>query len=86
MIVAVWGIVNEERVDFHPLRGRPSYWEGYAKSAHGLQDIQIWAKTDSGSIGYLDCTVLIKWTGETTARLLLAPYKVKMIREGDCYG
>lgn len=85
MIVAVWGIVNGEHVDFYPVKGREGYWEGYATPKHEYQDIEIWAKKSNGAIGHLECSILVRWTGEVRAQLLLAPYKARLIKEGDCY-
>ena len=70
MIIRVWGIVNSTEVEFTPIPDRPGYWEGYAPRLPGLQDIEIWAESDSGLRGHLQCTVLLDYHAHTEARLL----------------
>ena len=70
MIIRVWGIVNSAEVEFTPIPDRPGYWEGYAPRMPGLQDIEIWAESDSGLRGHLQCTVMIDYHAHTEARLL----------------
>lgn len=80
MIVRVWGIVNSEEIEFSPVPDRPDYYEGYAKSVEGLQSIEIWAENDKGAKGHLKCQVLIEYNTKTSARLLLAPYIVRLVK------
>lgn len=70
MIIRVWGIVNSTEVEFTPIPDRPGYWEGYAPRMPGLQDIEIWAESDSGLRGHLQCTVMIDYHAHTEVRLL----------------
>lgn len=70
MIIRVWGIVNSTEVEFTPIPDRPGYWEGYAPRLPGLQDIEIWAESDSGMRGHLQCTVMIDYHAHTESRLL----------------
>ncbi len=57
MIIRVWGVVNSTEVEFTPIPDRPGSWEGYAPKVPGLQDIEIWAESDSGLRGHLKCAV-----------------------------
>lgn len=80
MIVRVWGIVNSTEVEFTPVPNRPDYWEGLAPRVDGLQEIEIWAENDKGARGHLECTVQVQYHTHTTARLLLMPYVVRMVK------
>lgn len=79
MIVECWGVVNDVRVDFVPVEGRPGYWMGYAPRVKGTQHIQIWAKNHLGAVGYLQHQAVLVFETETVARILLAPYAVTLI-------
>lgn len=79
MVVRVWGVVNDTRVDFKPVEGRPNYWEGYAPRSKDLQNIEIWAENESGARGHLRCSVGIQWHAVTQVRLVLCPYVVSLI-------
>ena len=68
MIIRVWGIVNDTEVEFTPVPDRPGYWEGYAPRMPGLQDIEIWAESDSGMRGHLECTVMLEYHAHTEDR------------------
>lgn len=70
MIIRVWGVVNSTEVEFTPIPDRPGYWEGYAPRLPGLQDIEIWAESDSGLRGHLQCTVMLDYHAHTNAQLL----------------
>ena len=70
MIIRVWGIVNSTEVEITPTPDRPGYWEGYAPRLPGLQDIEIWAASDSGLRGHLQCTVMLDYHAHTDAQLL----------------
>ena len=70
MIIRVWGIVNSTEVEFSPVPDRPGYWEGYAPRMPGLQDIEIWAESDSGLRGHLQCTVMLDYHAHTETWLL----------------
>ena len=70
MIIRVWGVVNSTEVEFTPIPDRPGYWEGYAPRMPGLQDIEIWAESDSGLRGHLQCTVMLDYHAHTNAQLL----------------
>ena len=70
MIIRVWGIVNSTEVEFTPIPDRPGYWEGYAPRLPGLQDIEIWAESDSGLRGHLQCTVMLDYHAHTETWLL----------------
>lgn len=70
MIIRVWGIVNSTEVEFSPVPDRPGYWEGYAPRMPGLQDIEIWAESDSGLRGHLRCTVMLDYHAHTETWLL----------------
>ena len=70
MIIRVWGVVNSTEVEFSPVPDRPGHWEGYAPRLPGLQDIEIWAESDSGLRGHLQCTVMLQYHAHTDARLL----------------
>ncbi len=73
--------MNETEVEFTPVTDRPGYWEGYAPRMPGLQDIEIWAESDSGLRGHLECTVMLDYHAHTEARLLKDDFEVHM--EGD---
>lgn len=79
MIIRVWGIVNSTEVEFAPIPDRPGYWEGYAPRLPGLQDIEIWAESDSGLRGHLQCTVMLDYHAHTKARLLGDRTEVSLI-------
>ena len=70
MIIRVWGVVNSTEVEFTPIPDRPGYWEGYAPRMPGLQDIEIWAESDSGLRGHLQCTIMLEYHAHTEAKLL----------------
>lgn len=79
MIIRVWGIVNSAEVEFTPIPDRPGYWEGTAPRMPGLQDIEIWAESNSGARGHLQCTVMIDYHAHTEARLLLLPWVAQLV-------
>lgn len=79
MIIRVWGIVNSTEVEFTPIPDRPGYWEGYAPRMPGLQDIEIWAESDSGLRGHLQCTVMLDYHAHTEVRLLLLPWVAQLV-------
>lgn len=83
MIIRVWGVVNSTEVEFTPIPGRPGYWEGYAPRMPGLQDIEIWAESDSGLRGHLQCTMMLDYHAHTEARLLGDRTKASVINEED---
>lgn len=79
MIIRVWGIVNSIEVEFTPIKGKPGYWEGLAPKVSGLQEIEIWAESDSGARGHLECSVQIHYGVDTFARLVLLPFYAEMV-------
>ena len=79
MIIRVWGVVNSTEVEFTPISDRPGYWEGTAPRLPGLQDIEIWAESDSGARGHLQCTVMIDYHAHTEAYLLLLPWVAQLV-------
>ena len=81
MIIRVWGVVNSTEVEFTPIPDRPGYWEGYAPRMPGLQDIEIWAESDSGLRGHLQCTVMLDYHAHTDVRLLRERASLITIRE-----
>lgn len=83
MIIRVWGIVNSTEVEFAPIPDRPGYWEGYAPRLPGLQDIEIWAESDSGLRGHLQCTVMLDYHAHTEAWLLGDRMEASLIDAGD---
>lgn len=83
MIIRVWGVVNSAEVEFSPVPDRPGYWEGYAPRLPGLQDIEIWAESDSGLRGHLQCTVMLDYHAHTEARLLGDRMEASLIDEGE---
>ena len=83
MIIRVWGIVNSTEVEFAPIPDRPGYWEGYAPRLPGLQDIEIWAESDSGLRGHLQCTVMIDYHAHTEAHLLRDRIQADLIETED---
>lgn len=83
MIIRVWGIVNSAEVEFTPIQDRPGYWEGYAPRLPGLQEIEIWAESDSGLRGHLQCTVMLDYHAHTEARLLGDRMEASLIDEGE---
>lgn len=80
MIIKVWGVVNSTNVEFSPVQDRPGYWEGYAPRMPGLQDIEIWAESDSGLRGHLQCTVMLDYHAHTEARLLRNHTEADLVR------
>ena len=80
MIIRVWGVVNSTEVEFTPIPDRPGYWEGYAPRMPGLQDIEIWAESDSGLRGHLQCTVMLDYHAHTEARLLRERTEADLVR------
>ena len=62
--------MNDTEVEFTPIPDRPGYWEGYAPRMPGLQDIEIWAESDSGLRSHLQCTVMLDYHAHTEAHLL----------------
>ena len=82
MIIRVWGIANDTEVEFTPIPDRPGYWEGYAPRMPGLQEIEIWAESDSGLRGHLQCTVMIDYHAHTKARLIGDAYAARLERDG----
>lgn len=83
MIIRVWGVVNSTEVEFTPISDRPGYWEGYAPRLPGLQDIEIWAESDSGLRGHLQCTVMLDYHAHTEAWLLGDRMEASLIDAGD---
>ena len=83
MIIRVWGIVNSTEVEFTPIPDRPGYWEGTAPRVPGLQDIEIWAESDSGLRGHLQCTVMLDYHAHTEARMLGDRTKADLLDAGD---
>lgn len=84
MIIRVWGVVNSKEVEFTPIVDRPGYWEGYAPRADVLdQEIEIWAKSDTGAIGHFACVVVVKESTPTISQIVLYPYSVKMVPAFD---
>lgn len=83
MIIRVWGVVNSTEVEFAPIPDRPGYWEGYAPRLPGLQEIEIWAESDSGLRGHLQCTVMLDYRAHTEARLLGDRMEASLIDEGE---
>lgn len=81
MIIRVYGVVNSTEVEFTPIPDRPGYWEGYAPRIPGLQDIEIWAESDSGLRGHLQCTVMLDYHAHTEARLLRERVEAQMVEE-----
>lgn len=81
MIIRVWGVVNSTEVEFSPVPDRPGYWEGTAPRMPGLQDIEIWAESDSGLRGHLQCTVMIDYHAHTEARLLQGHVDAQLVEE-----
>lgn len=79
MIIRVWGIVNSAEVEFTPIREKPGYWEGLAPKVSGLQEIEIWAESDSGARGHLECSVQIQYGVDTFARLVLLPFYAQIV-------
>lgn len=79
MITRVWGIVNSEEVEFHPIIERPGYWEGFAPRVPGLQNIEIWAENDRGARAHLKNQIKIEWDAITHARVVIAPYVVQLV-------
>lgn len=82
MIIRVWGVVNSTEVEFAPIPDRPGYWEGYAPRLPGLQEIEIWAESDSGLRGHLQCTVMLDYHAHTEARLLGDQMEASLIDAG----
>ena len=80
MIIRVWGVVNSTDVEFTPIPDRPGYWEGYAPRMPGLQDIEIWAESDSGLRGHLQCTVMLDYHAHTDVRLLRERTEADLVR------
>ena len=62
-----------------PRAGPAGLLEGLAPRQPGLQDIEIWAESDSGARGHLQCSVQIRYFSETCARLLLVPYFAQLL-------
>ncbi|MEF2765025.1 MAG: hypothetical protein U0N43_07025 [Mediterraneibacter sp.] len=83
MIIRVWGVVNSTEVEFTPISDRPGYWEGYAPRLPGLQEIEVWAESDSGLRGHLQCTVMLDYHAHTEARLLGDRMEASLIDAGD---
>ena len=83
MIIRVWGVVNSTEVEFAPIPDRPGYWEGYAPRLPGLQEIEIWAESDSGLRGHLQCTVMLDYHAHTEARQLGDRMEASLIDAGD---
>lgn len=81
MIIRVWGVVNSTEVEFSPVPDRPGYWEGTAPRMPGLQDIEIWAESDSGLRGHLQCTVMIDYHAHTEVRLLQGHVDAQLVEE-----
>ena len=81
MIIRVWGVVNSTDVEFTPIPDRPGYWEGYAPRLPGLQDIEIWAESDSGLRGHLQCTVMLDYHAHTKSQLLRERTEAEMVEE-----
>lgn len=85
MIIRVWGVVNNTDVEFIPVPNREGYWEGYAPRMPGLQDIEIWAESDSGLRGHLQCTIQIEYHAHTQARLILLPWAAQLMVIRNAY-
>ena len=83
MIIRVWGTLKSTDVEFSPVPDRPGYWEGYAPRMPGLQAIEVWAESDSGLRGHLQCTVMLDYHAHTEARLLGDRMEASLIDTGD---
>lgn len=81
MIVKVWGIVNDQYIDFQLLPDRVGYWYGICPRVPGLQDIECWAENDKGGRGHLKCQMYISWVNDTIARLVLIPIEIKLLKD-----
>lgn len=79
MVLRVWGMINSTKVEFHPVKDRPNYWEGFAPKIRGLQDIDIWAENDRGAKAHLNVQVKVEYNTPTTARLIIFPYIVTLV-------
>lgn len=81
MIVRVWGTVDSMEVEFTPIPERPGYWEGYCPYKPGMTevDVKIWAETDKGGRGELECTVQVQFHAHTMAHLILLPYVAHLL-------
>lgn len=83
MITRVWGRINSKELEFTPIPEQPGYWEGFGPKNEIYQNIEIWAENDLGARGHLECTIVIREWTDTIARLLLAPYKVRLLRDDE---
>ena len=81
MIVKVWGIVNNQQIDFKPLPDKVGYWYGICPRVPGLQDIECWAENDKGGRGHLKCQMYISWVNDTIARLILIPIEITLLKD-----
>lgn len=79
MIVAVWGTINSERVDFQKCEDRPGWWEGFGPRKPIYQQVEIWAKNDLGAVGHLQTQLVIREWSPTKVQLLLAPFTVRLL-------
>lgn len=80
MVVRVWGEVNGEEIEFHPIPDRPYYWEGFAPKSVNVQDLNIWALTDRGALGHLKTQVKIEYHTKTEVRLLITPFLIELLK------
>ena len=55
---------------------------GYAPRLPGLQEIEVWAESDSGLRGHLYCTVTLDYHAHTEARLLGDRTEARLIDMG----
>lgn len=85
MIVRCWGRINSEEVEFTQIPDLPGYWEGFGPKAEIYQHIEIWAENHLGARGHLECTVVIREWTDTMVRLLLVPYKVRLVRDDEIH-
>ena len=85
MIIRVWGRINSKELEFQRVPNTPDYWEGTGPRNELYQNIEIWAENEKGARGHLECTMVIREWTPTTVRLLLAPYKVHLLRNDEIH-
>lgn len=81
MIVRVWGSINSTSVEFTKVPGRLDYWEGIGPRSEDYQMIDIWVESSTGAIAHLDFAISMKVYGSDKVRLLLSPFRAKIVEE-----
>lgn len=81
MITRVWGTINSVDVEFFRVKDRPGYWTGIGPRMANIQDIEVWAESDSGARAHMSFAISIKTYGPDHVILMLSPYRARLLSD-----